>query len=188
MRGKEDTGTAWRWLMRITPAYAGKRIPGQKMLVQQWDHPRVCGEKEFQSKTNRQNMGSPPRMRGKATFRVGLQAHPGITPAYAGKSIFLHIHARAVRDHPRVCGEKHFGLTLGHDKGGSPPRMRGKGKIGVVIRTRPRITPAYAGKRTRQRKRQRAERDHPRVCGEKKKMNMRKDKRMGSPPRMRGKD
>ena len=29
--------------------------------------------------------------------------------------------------------------------------------------------------------------DHPRVCGEKKKMNMRKDKRMGSPPRMRGK-
>ena len=50
---------------------------------------------------------------------------------------------------------------------GSPPRMRGKARY---------IAASVA-----------LFWDHPRVCGEKKKMNMRKDKRMGSPPRMRGK-
>ena len=51
-----------------------------------------------------------------------------------------------------------------------------------------RITPAYAGKSFHPVQVLRPFRDHPRVCGEKKKMNMRKDKRMGSPPRMRGKE
>ena len=50
------------------------------------------------------------------------------------------------------------------------------------------ITPAYAGKSELSSALPVSWRDHPRVCGEKKKMNMRKDKRMGSPPRMRGKE
>ena len=50
-----------------------------------------------------------------------------------------------------------------------------------------RITPAYAGKRDNGTTRKNSQRDHPRVCGEKQRMPAKKDKRMGSPPRMRGK-
>ena len=53
--------------------------------------------------------------------------------------------------------------------------------------TRSRITPAYAGKRSVKDLDAGGLWDHPRVCGEKKKMQPRKDKRMGSPPRVRGK-
>ena len=66
--------------------------------------------------------------------------------------------------------------------------MRGKGNLSGPFYSRSGITPACAGKRVRQHRRAGGKRDHPRVCGEKKKMNMRKDRRMGSPPRVRGKD
>ena len=45
MRGK---GSAWCFsttIGRITPAYAGKRIPANSGKDFTWDHPRVCGEK-----------------------------------------------------------------------------------------------------------------------------------------------
>ena len=45
-------------------------------------------------------------MRGKA-FRVREQRfHDGITPAYAGKSLFDFGCDRFNWDHPRLCGEK----------------------------------------------------------------------------------
>ena len=49
------------------------------------------------------------------------------------------------------------------------------------------ITPAYAGKRSPALFPLRSPEDHPRVCGEKKVMRGAKDKRMGSPPHVRGK-
>ena len=66
--------------------------------------------------------------------------------------------------------------------------MRGKAIAFSSMEHSFRITPAYAGKSITARCPEPGTWDHPRVCGEKKKMNMRKDKRMGSPPRMRGKD
>ena len=51
-----------------------------------------------------------------------------------------------------------------------------------------RITPAYAGKRTRPRRWVRPPRDHPRVCGENMKSLMYWKPYWGSPPRVRGKD
>ena len=65
--------------------------------------------------------------------------------------------------------------------------MRGKGtNVNRAERTAG-ITPACAGKRTSFDADMANSGDHPRVCGEKKKMQPRKDKRMGSPPRVRGK-
>ena len=49
------------------------------------------------------------------------------------------------------------------------------------------ITPAYAGKRIKLRKRHSICGDHPRVCGEKKKAEEMGATTKGSPPRMRGK-
>ena len=49
----------------------------------------------------------------------------------------------------------------------SPLRMRGKGPDDRAHPLVPGITPAYAGKSTKQAKQQDKARDHPRVCGEK---------------------
>ena len=92
------------------------------------------------------------------------------------------------RDHPRVCGEKMHPKTSDSLISGSPPRMRGK----AIDRHFPEpcfgITPAYAGKRGRNKSGQPAAKDHPRVCGEKYLSILRQLTPLGSPPRMRGKD
>ena len=92
------------------------------------------------------------------------------------------------RDHPRVCGEKRIAGHFHRTVKGSPPRMRGKGTK-TKRRNRGRgITPAYAGKRCPRSPLLRGSRDHPRVCGEKLKESGRIGRKVGSPPRMRGKD
>ena len=49
------------------------------------------------------------------------------------------------------------------------------------------ITPAQAGKSGTTRSRSSRKQDHPRAGGEKQRMPVKTDKRMGSPPRRRGK-
>ena len=65
--------------------------------------------------------------------------------------------------------------------------MRGKVRLTGAVVVGGGITPAYAGKSQilfRQISRQR---DHPRVCGEKGRLNDDAETLLGSPPRMRGK-
>ena len=45
-------------------------------------------------------------MRGKAEMGAIVPFRAGITPAYAGKSMFAALLVRLSQDHPRVCGEK----------------------------------------------------------------------------------
>ena len=131
----------------ITPAYAGKSLVRAKHTVIAQDHPRVCGEKACATWRGRTALGSPPRMRGKVTMNLYPHDIEGITPAYAGKSSLACCPWRLHRDHPRVCGEKVFRPSRGWKKGGSPPRMRGKGAHQPVRLLGRGITPAYAGKR-----------------------------------------
>ena len=151
----------------ITPAYAGKSPSQPYRLPDSQDHPRVCGEKTSSFISGAPIWGSPPRMRGKETCKKACEVSWGITPAYAGKRP-LRCHLRsAVRDHPRVCGEK---VNIGRDNNaprGSPPRMRGKAFPGRLQGSFPGITPAYAGKRPGPQVRREGCQDHPRVCGEK---------------------
>ena len=111
----------------ITPAYAGKslagrcpapaglgsppRMRGKAWLVAVplppvWDHPRVCGEKDFTPSPADFALGSPPRMRGKVRRERGPMRSRRITPAYAGKRHNGKKKAIPGQDHPRVCGEK----------------------------------------------------------------------------------
>ena len=71
------------------------------------------------------------------------------------------------RDHPRVCGEKRRAGEKINLKEGSPPRLRGKVKVGLFVGHSVRITPAYAGKSRTSAVGCPGCRDHPRVCGEK---------------------
>ena len=126
-------------------------------------------------------------MRGKVrTDRIATD-RDRITPAYAGKSVWLHWSTGAGEDHPRLCGEKlcHFCKIL--FRPGSPPPMRGKGTDLTNCGYWKRITPAYAGKSLHLHHIYSFYQDHPRLCGEKYMIDTKKSPWEGSPPPMRGK-
>ena len=147
VRGKVAVLVALRRHLGITPACAGKRQVGSQITGENWDHPRVCGEKSRSTCLGNCRVGSPPRVRGKAVELWAKQQGFRITPACAGKSPLPLDYVLIVRDHPRVCGEKRLGETQKEFAAGSPPRVRGKASR---CRSFPRmtgITPACAGKR-----------------------------------------
>ena len=127
-------------------------------------------------------------MRGKVAYTDLQRPSPGITPAYAGKSLLKLLHHVGLRDHPRVCGEKGAPVPNVPVAAGSPPRMRGKVPRNLTDYQTRRITPAYAGKRRALLFQARQYGDHPRVCGEKWVILQKYLAGQGSPPRMRGKD
>ena len=187
MRGKVQLGEIDLQDIWITPAYAGKSGPCPDRVPPAGDHPRVCGEKSQSTSASPRALGSPPRMRGKVAYTDLQRPSPGITPAYAGKSLLKLLHHVGLRDHPRVCGEKAYSLVINGSEWGSPPRMRGKGTKRCSSRRGGRITPAYAGKSKRIAPSSVLFGDHPRVCGEKLRESRGLNRTRGSPPRMRGK-
>ena len=70
---------------------------------------------------------------------------------------------------------------------GSPPPMRGKGFKFPFVGICSGITPAYAGKSPQSLYDAAQERDHPRLCGEKRQKLQLGTAPTGSPPPMRGK-
>ena len=90
----------------ITPAWAGKSRECRYALTNEWDHPRVGGEKNAGFTKTDIAAGSPPRGRGKDSGTVHGCGQLRITPAWAGKSREIPLHLRAAKDHPCVGGEK----------------------------------------------------------------------------------
>ena len=126
-------------------------------------------------------------MRGKVPRSSVILDCVRITPAYAGKSYKLALHASWQWDHPRLCGEKR---NISHQRScgtGSPPPMRGKVLQYHVFSPVLGITPAYAGKRFGVPLCILTGEDHPRLCGEKVEMLQSRRRYAGSPPPMRGK-
>ena len=131
--------------------------------------------------------GSPPRGRGKGRTIKTIAAFTRITPAWAGKRAFSFSLALALQDHPRVGGEKYVDCRCEGGAIGSPPRGRGKEILPPGKLPRPRITPAWAGKRNHFSTDFVPKGDHPRVGGEKLCSSARICSTPGSPPRGRGK-
>ena len=132
----------------------------------------MCGEKDTSLRMFAGIKGSPPRVRGKGGYvaivntdkwitprvrgKVALKQRvcddSGITPACAGKSTRKSRKRTTTRDHPRVCGEKVFGIPISVSNMGSPPRVRGKVVRPLWKKCSMRITPACAGKRLKKSK------------------------------------
>ena len=106
MRGKGFPYIITSTGSRITPAYAGKRIPYFAACFTISDHPRLCGEKLSRCDDLRSGVGSPPPMRGKVPKNVYRARSTRITPAYAGKRSTSKPKRSPQQDHPRLCGEK----------------------------------------------------------------------------------
>ena len=188
MRGKVTSAFFVESRTGITPAYAGKSSFFCPSGSTSKDHPRICGEKQLLLSVWQHLKGSPPHMRGKEPLAAWVLKSLGITPAYAGKRWGCVTGGSGCWDHPRICGEKRQ-LNLADSKQpGSPPHMRGKGVQKSYARVTVRITPAYAGKSCTSCSWWPRSQDHPRVCGEKCLCPTRTTQKLGSPPRMRGKE
>ena len=129
----------------------------------------------------------PPRGRGKVACADQTIQPDGITPAWAGKSLFCFAAAVPIQDHPRVGGEKVVESTLNVYCWGSPPRGRGKADGAAGRAALGRITPAQAGKSSARFPHRTSARDHPRIGGEKGLGSQVTQLSQGSPPRGRGK-
>ncbi len=187
VRGKGSASWTVNLRQRITPACAGKRSAVWNCTGHIEDHPRVCGEKDNKGKKEAERLGSPPRVRGKASSAAAEGECHGITPACAGKSFSVSSRFFLIGDHPRVCGEKPLFIVNRFIFLGSPPRVRGKVDWCKARTVCAGITPACAGKRGSFDFIGIFVKDHPRVCGEKKSKIPEKSVQIGSPPRVRGK-
>ena len=131
----------------ITPAWAGKSLFDMVINSLLEDHPRVGGEKFQKPIDMLQDMGSPPRGRGKVLEFALVFRWCRITPAWAGKRLLPSWRDTREWDHPRVGGEKLAQESCARFRQGSPPRGRGKAGSTVSAGLPNRITPAWAGKR-----------------------------------------
>ena len=165
MRGKRSTSVGHILADRITPAHAGKTTFQCAALTRFKDHPRACGE-------NHDAEYIPQRF-------------PGITPAHAGKTKATLNERFVNQDHPRACGENPLSPPPLLQRGGSPPRMRGKLLCTYYTPETNRITPAHAGKTFLPIVIFRSGWDHPRACGENLIYYLPLYHQKGSPPRMR---
>ena len=188
MRGKANGNVTRIYIIRITPAYAGKSKRKRRAGQRQQDHPRLCGEKMAFTSWEQMNTGSPPPMRGKGRTSQLWDTDQRITPAYAGKRTALIPAAFVHWDHPRLCGEKPMAIAAPSVADGSPPPMRGKVNPHTLEIGKNGITPAYAGKSSKRICERIEIEDHPRLCGEKLQMAGGRSPLSGSPPPMRGKD
>ena len=146
VRGKLCSEAPARVDAGITPACAGKTEQqyGNISIVE--DHPRVCGENPMSRATRSTGTGSPPRVRGKQHHPACHTSLSRITPACAGKTETEETAQAASADHPRVCGENSCAGRFRSRPPGSPPRVRGKQAVEMMLIERVRITPACAGK------------------------------------------
>ena len=85
-----------------------------------------------------------------------------------------------------MCGEQICWTISKRAALGSPPRVRGTGRIPSGLGVGLGITPACAGNSMTRICPARWRRDHPRVCGEQSFFNILHNNRIGSPPRVRG--
>ena len=68
------------------------------------------GEKTRSTESCRKSTGSPPHGRGKGGLLAAGLNDLRITPAWAGKSRNRKLRRRVRQDHPRMGGEKWYGL------------------------------------------------------------------------------
>ena len=109
---------------RITPAYAGKTRTMSHKEKSCKDHPRIRGKDLLILVKLIALLGSPPHTRERPTYFSEINCIIRITPAYAGKTIKLHIFFPPIWDHPRIRGKDIPIRNARPIVDGSPPHTR----------------------------------------------------------------
>ena len=145
MRGTRRAHIVIVGLLGIIPAYAGNTWLDCERWSANWDHPRVCGEHATNLRPNGRYQGSSPRMRGTLDGVSGDRRVQGIIPAYAGNTSVQERRPVEGGDHPRVCGEHIYPLSVRNGWQGSSPRMRGTPRLPRPVERGTGIIPAPFG-------------------------------------------
>ncbi len=86
MRGTQVCRLLFQVVGRITPAHAGNTSFFPELDLDDWDHPRTCGEHRHCVQALDPNTGSPPHMRGTPIRKYIEPIIIRITPAHAGNT------------------------------------------------------------------------------------------------------
>ena len=166
VRGTPVFNVADSFALGIIPACAGNTSLLCDGLLNDRDHPRMCGEHSRETQHAGCQRGSSPHVRGTLKF-IGMSfAVMGIIPACAGNTGLLIRPCADGGDHPRMCGEhccSSFRLLFVL---GSSPHVRGTPPTVTVLTPTDGIIPACAGNTRPPLLLRRFRRDHPRMCGE----------------------
>ena len=152
--------------MRVIPACAGNSSASPAPVVGIPCHPCVCGEQCGWAKVHQRGSGSSLRVRGTVADNPSCHDLRRVILACAGNMPSARISKSLRKGHPCVCGEQ---PVMGRDALvglGSSLRVRGTDRIERVLRQQPRVIPACAGNRNRQRIHRRVRPGHPCVCGD----------------------
>ena len=130
--------------------------------------------------------GSSPRVRGTQDAQVVRVQLLRFIPACAGNAAAPPSCISASPVHPRVCGERGQFMSITAVDVGSSPRVRGTRQPYPPRLLGDRFIPACAGNAGAHLGRRVRLPVHPRVCGERRRGNLRASLHSGSSPRVRG--
>mgnify|MGYP000973382239 CR=1 len=129
----------------ITPACAGTTWPGLFFGSYLRDHPRMCGDHNWDRPDHVEMEGSPPHVRGPPATIHMIALYMGITPACAGTTERYKRQCGYEWDHPRMCGDHAKAFSYKALGKGSPPHVRGPQSPVSLSKCQSGITPACAG-------------------------------------------
>ena len=116
---------------------------------------------------------------------LDMWTEAGITPARAGKTATMTPVICTSEDHPRSCGKDHDAIFEQAVELGSPPLVRERRQVKVIVIKNHGITPARAGKTILIHRSYLPHQDHPRSCGKDATSHSRNPLLGGSPPLVR---
>ena len=151
---------------RFIPAYAGNAWARPSPWTPSTVHPRLRGGRTPFLPYSSPSSGSSPHARG--TQRVCRGHHvPGrFIPACAGNASMDRTNWPVSPVHPRMCGERTYGVSLMAARNGSSPHVRGTLSRLPEETDEGRFIPACAGNARRACGRAWPQAVHPRMCGE----------------------
>ena len=104
-RGRQQSPSQYQAGTGLTPAFAGKtRILGAQRAGNR-AHPRIRGEDPDVGGAEPEASGSPPHSRGRLAVKASDQITIGLTPAFAGKTVWRGALFCVFGAHPRIRGE-----------------------------------------------------------------------------------
>ena len=134
------------FILRITPACAGKTAACLRPQRPDGDHPRMCGKDDDYRVLRQLRQGSPPHVRERLYAGYYALRDYRITPACAGKTDHGNHGPEQPEDHPRMCGKDTDAKAIDGSGEGSPPHVRERLDLRFWAVVEYGITPACAGK------------------------------------------
>ena len=186
VRGAPITKATVPMMNGIIPACAGSTFRPRGHVSGYRDHPRMCGEHRTSWPNCEAKAGSSPHVRGAPHLMAELRGQSGIIPACAGSTQWRFECFLTHGDHPRMCGEHALNEMKIPREVGSSPHVRGARGSCVVPERVGGIIPACAGSTKGSMTVKSTLRDHPRMCGEHKKIKGITGGAAGSSPHVRG--